>query len=56
MLLDEHLQASVREGLRPVNEVLSGKDNIKGYRACIILQGTSTFYSISMVRGSVWVS
>lgn len=30
MLLDEHLQASVREGLRPVNEVLNGKDNIKG--------------------------
>ena len=30
MLLDEHLQAAVREGLRPVNEVLSGKDNVKG--------------------------
>tara|TARA_R110002153_G_scaffold181493_1_gene334781 strand:- start:1538 stop:1999 length:462 start_codon:yes stop_codon:yes gene_type:complete len=30
MLLDEHLQAAVREGLRPLNEVLSGKDNIKG--------------------------
>lgn len=30
MLLDEHLRSAVREGLRPVNEVLSGKDNIKG--------------------------
>lgn len=30
MLLDEHLQASLREGLRPLNEVLSGKGNIKG--------------------------
>ena len=30
MLLDEHLQVAVREGLRPLNEVLSGKDNIKG--------------------------
>lgn len=28
MLLDEHLQASVREGLRPINEVLNGKANI----------------------------
>jgi hypothetical protein len=30
MLLDEHLAAAMREGLRPVNEVLSGKDNLKG--------------------------
>ena len=29
-LLDEHLHAAMREGLRPLNEVLSGKDNIKG--------------------------
>lgn len=30
MLLDEHLNAALREGLRPLNEVLSGKTNLKG--------------------------
>lgn len=29
-LLDEHLLAAVREGLRPLNEVLDGKGNLKG--------------------------
>jgi deoxyribonuclease (pyrimidine dimer) len=29
-LLDEHLSAAVREGGRPINEVRSGKDNVKG--------------------------
>lgn len=29
LLLDEHLHAAVREGSRPINEVRSGKDNIK---------------------------
>ena len=30
LLLDEHLSAAVREGARPINEVRSGKNNVKG--------------------------
>lgn len=30
LLLDEHLQAHMREGLRPLNDVLDGKTNLSG--------------------------